>query len=264
MFFSLFLRFFALRLALQEKAFSKIYMGGKIINVLYRLRNYFSESLYEISKPKGIVLINNVQGNKIFVNTEDRTIVPHLLLDRVWEKYKTELFKQVITQGMTVVDIGANIGCYSLIAAKLVGKNGIVYAFEPEPRNYELLCKNIRINGFSNVIPIKKAASYKSGMSKLYYEKERIVNPSLLKENVLAASGHNILEKGGFIEEETISLDEFFRKVVGNSKIDVIKVDTEGAEGLMVDGAERILRSNNLKIFCEFWPEHLGFLGLTH
>jgi len=158
---------------------------------------------------------------------------------------------------MTVVDIGANIGYYSLIAAKLVGKNGIVYAFEPEPRNYELLCKNIRVNGFSNVIPIKKAVSYKSGMSKLYYEKERIVNPSFSKENVLAASGHNILEKGGFIEEETISLDEFFRKVVGNSKVDVIKVDTEGAEGLMVDGSERILRNNNLKMFLEFWPDGL-------
>lgn len=98
-------------------------------------------------------------------------------------------------------------------------------------------------------------------MSKLYYEKERIVNPSFSKENVLAASGHNTLEKGVFIEVEAISLDEFFRKVVGNSKIDVIKVDTEGAEGLMVDGSERILRNNNLKMFLEFWPDGLRNIG---
>lgn len=49
--------------------------------------------------------------------------------------------------------------------------------------------------------------------------------------------------------------------MVGNSKIDVIKVDTEGAEGLMVDGSERILRNNNLKMFLEFWPDGLRNMG---
>jgi FkbM family methyltransferase len=217
--------------------------------------------IFEKLKPKGTVLINNVQGNKMYVNTEDKSMVPQLLLDRVWEKYKTELFKKIITKGMVVVDVGAGIGYYSLIAAKLVGRNGIVYAFEPEPNSYELLCKNIEVNGYTNVIPIQKAVSDKKGKAKLYFEKERIVNPSFCKENVLAASKHKVLEKGRFVEIDTIKLDEFFEKTVRNNKVDVIKVDTEGAEGLVVDGGEEILKSNNLKMFIEFWPDGLAKLG---
>jgi len=237
---------------------------GRIPGVctLVRLGGLFPLLIYEKLKPKGIILINNVQRNKMYVNAEDKSMVPYLLLDCVWEKYKTELFKKTITQGMTVVDIGAGIGYYTLIAARLVGETGVVYAFEPEPCNYELLSKNIELNGFTNVVSIKKAVSDKKGKSKLYFEKERIVNPSLSKENVLSASKHKVIEKGGFIEVETISLDEFFEKTVGNNKVNVIKVDTEGAEGLMVDGAEEILKSNNnLKMFIEFWPDGLAKLG---
>lgn len=150
-------------------------------NDIYRMRDIFLGLLYEKLKPKGIdsiVLIDNVQGNKMYVNTEDKSIVPYLLLDHVWEKYKTELFKKIITQGMTVVDIGASIGYYTLIAAKLVGKTGVVYAFEPEPCNYELLIKNIELNGFTNIVPIKKAVSNRHGKAKLYFEKDWRGSPS--------------------------------------------------------------------------------------
>ena len=231
------------------------------VSALVRLEVFLMYFIFEKLKPKGTVLINNVQGNKMYVNTEDKSMVPYLLLDHIWEKYKTELFKKLVRKGMVVVDIGAGIGYYSLIAAKLVGRNGIVYAFEPEPINYELLCKNIEVNGYTNVIPIQKAVSDKKGKSKLYFEKERIVNPSLSKENVLATSKHKVLEKGGFVEVDTINMDEFFEKMVRNNKVDVIKVDAEGAEGLVIDGGEEILKSNNLKMFIEFWPDGLAELG---
>lgn len=233
-------------------------------NIFYQslgiLRNNFLDLAYRRVRPKGIVLID-VERNKMYVNADDVSIAPSLLMDGVWEKFKTELLKKIIKEGMVVVDIGANIGYYSLIAAKLVGKSGIVYAFEPEPSNYELLCKNIEVNNYTNVIPVRKAISDKNGKVNLWFEKERMVNPSFSKENVLDASKHESLEKGGFIEVETISLDDFFENKVKNYKVDFIKVDTEGAEGLMVDGAEKILKNNNLKIIMEFWPDGLRRLG---
>ena len=58
---------------------------------------------------------------------------------------------------MVVVDIGSNIGYYTLIAAKILGSSGKVYAFEPEPNNYELLLKNIEVNGYTNIVPVQKA-----------------------------------------------------------------------------------------------------------
>ncbi|GAI28794.1 unnamed protein product [marine sediment metagenome] len=79
----------------------------------------------------------DIQGNKMYVNTDDRGFAPILLVDGVWEKYKTEVFKQMVKEGMVVVDIGANIGYYTLIGAELVGESGIVYAFEPEPSNVD-------------------------------------------------------------------------------------------------------------------------------
>lgn len=232
-----------------------------LLKTLGRLSKYIFNSIYEKSIIEGVVLINNVQGNKMYVDTEDRSMVPYLLLDNVWEKYKTELFKKIITKGMVVLDVGAGIGYYTLIAAKLLGEAGIVYAFEPEPSNYELLCKNIEVNGFANVVPIKKAVSDKNGKAKLYFKKERIVNPSLSKNNVLAVLSHRVLGNCESIDVETISLDKFFEKKVRNNKVNVIKVDTEGAEGLMVDGSERILKSYNLKMFMEFWPDGLRRLG---
>ena len=212
-------------------------------------------------RPKGIVLFN-LQGNKIYVNAADRDIFPILLTMGDWEEpYEMELFKQMVKEGMVVVDIGANIGYYTLIAAKLVGNKGTVYAFEPMPSNYELLCKNIEVNGYTNVVPVQKAVSNKQGEAKFWFEGDWSGSPSFSKYCVLAVSKHETLEKGGFIEVETISLDEFFENTVKNIKADVIKVDTGGGEGLIIDGAEKVLKSNNLKIFLEFWPDALRDLG---
>lgn len=69
------------------------------------------------------------------------------------------------------------------------------------------------------------------------------------------------MEKGGFVEVETIGLDEFFENEVKNNRVDVIKVDTGGGEGLIIEGAERLLKSNNLKIFLEFCPDILRSMG---
>ena len=69
----------------------------------------------------------------------------------------TALVKRIVRNGDIVVDIGAHIGYYTLIFARLVGPKGKVFAFEPEPNNFNLLIKNIKINGYKNIIPVQKA-----------------------------------------------------------------------------------------------------------
>jgi FkbM family methyltransferase len=222
---------------------------GKIPGILaiYRI-------IYKIVRPNGIILIT-CQGNKMYVNTKDEGIVPSLLIKGVYEEYQTELFKKSIRPGMIVVDVGANVGYYTLIAAKLVKDYGRVYAFEPEPRNYELLVKNIQINGYTNVIPLQKAVSNVSGKVKLFLDKVNLGKHSLSQNNV---------RKAGFVEVEAVTLDDFFINIVKNVKVDFIKIDVEGAEGLVIEGADRILRDNdNLKIMMEFWPYGLRNVG-TH
>jgi len=208
-------------------------------------------------KSKGVILID-VQGNKIYTDCRDEGITPFLLTQRVYEEYETYIFKEMIKPGMNVVDIGANIGYYSLIAAKLVGDSGTVFSFEPDPKNYELLIKNIEINRYKNIIPIPKAVSNRKEKVQLFIDKNNYGNPSFSKNNIGAFSG--------FIEVETTTLDDYFRKIsYGNShknfNIDFIKLDTQGAEGLAIEGGEKILKNNNLIIMMEFWPYGLKNIG---
>lgn len=211
------------------------------------------EFIYKTVKPKGVVLID-AQGNKMYVDCRGRDMgVCSLLITGYYEKYVTEIFKQLIKPGMVVIDIGANIGYFTLIAAKLVGREGKVYAFEPEPNNFRLLVKNIKINGYSNIVPIQKALYNKSGKRKLFTNKVNLRDPSFSEDNVL--------EKEGFVEVETITLGGFFGNVANDNKVDLIKMDVQGAEGLIIEGARKILRNNNLKIIMEFWPYGLKNIG---
>ena len=159
--------------------------------------------IYQITKPRGIILIT-CQENKMYLNTEDTGLSPSLLIRRIYEPYETELFKKLIKSGMVVVDIGANIGYYTLLAAKLVGNNGRVYAFEPEPTNYRFLIKNIELNRYKNIKLIQKAVSDKHGKARIFLDKHNLGMHSLAEAN--------IQEKAGFMEVEMVTLDDFFKK----------------------------------------------------
>ena len=198
-------------------------------------------------KPQDIILAD-IQESKMYIDPKDEFIGVPMLVEG-YEKYETKLFKKYIKENMGVIDIGANIGYYSLLAAKLVGKNGKVYAFEPETANYKMLLKNVEINGYTNIVSEQKALSNKNGKTELFLSKVNSGEPSICKKNISADDG--------FVEVETIRLDD----VIKDTHIDFIKMDVQGAEGLVLDGAENILRNNNLKIMMEFWPAGLSNMG---
>ncbi len=233
------------------KFLTKTFTGTRIGKIpgIVQVHNFIFESL----KPKGIILIN-CQGNKMYVDAEDIGVVPFLLDKGIFEPFETELLNGLIMQNMTVVNIGANIGYYTLIAANKVGPNGKVYAFEPEPQNYKLLVKNIEENGYKNVVAIQAAVSDKRGTRELFLDRLNLGAHSLAEKN--------IREKNRFVEIETNSLDNFLEKYSkGFFKADLILIDTEGSEGLILNGASKILENNKLKIVMEFWPYGLANMG---
>jgi len=247
---------------LEKFFFGKGFRKIPWVSTLCGIRNSVYFIIYDKLRPKGLVSVN-VQGNKMYVNPNDRGIAPMLLMDGVIEQYETEVFKKMVKKDMVVVDIGANIGYYSLIAAKLVGRNGIVYAFEPEPTTYELLCRNIEINNYANIIPVNKAVSNKQGKIEFWVDKAGVAISSFAKDNVLAFSKcpvDKLSQKPISLMVDEITMDEFFKRLL--YKVDFIKIDTQGAEGLILQGAEEILKSNRvMKITMEFWPEGLMKLG---
>ena len=188
-----------------------------------------------------------VQGSKMYVNPEGlpksyiKTFQAYIISGS-WEQLTTEMFKQVVKEGDVVVDLGANLGYYTLLAARLVGEKGKVYAFEPEPINYSLLLKNIELNGYDNIVAVQKAVSNVTGKVRLFLDSKD-------------TGAHTIYQPGNkreFIEVESVALDEFFKDK--EHQINVIKMDIEGAEMAALSGMGRIIRENkNLKIFVEFY-----------
>lgn len=143
---------------------------------------------------------------------------------------------------MTVLDIGANIGFHTLLLADLVGPEGKVFAFEPDPENFSLLVKNLKKNDYFNVFPIQKAVTDKTGKIDLYLSEEN-------------KGDHRVSdsEKGRkSIEIETVTLDDF---MAVDEHVDFIKLDIQGSEHIAFKGMENTINKNdNLKIICEFSP----------
>lgn len=173
---------------------------------------------------------------------------------QTYEPDTVTLFQKLIHPGMTVVDLGAHIGLYSLLAANLTGPDGRVYSFEPMPSNYALLLKNITANGYENIIKaVNKAVSDKSGLAFLFFNKR--------DESSLYAVSRT---RGGILIVETITLDDFFEGE-GWPKIDLIKMDIEGAEIAALKGAKQLIERNpDLKLIVEFAPNLQAAAGVTN
>jgi len=114
------------------------------------------------------------------------------------------------------------------------------------------------------VIVSPKGVSDKSNKSRLWFSRENTLNPSFSKQNLLNYSNGFGTKKGKveFIDINTISLDDFFSGEINDEKIDFIKIDVEGAEALVINGAERILARNpSVKIIMEFCPHAITNVG---
>jgi len=182
------------------------------------------------------------EGHKIYLDKMDSL---GLSIDGCFkpEVFETEVFKKNIKKGDVIVDIGANIGYYTLISARIVGKTGRVYAFEPDPCNFALLKKNIQVNGYKNVVLVQKAVSNKTEKIKLY----------LCEESTGDHRIYNSHDNRKSIDINAIQLDDYFKKYKG--KINLIKIDIQGAEVNALQGMSNLLkRQGKVIMFTEFWP----------
>lgn len=219
--------------------------------------------LFRYFWPYGSVI--EIQGSKMYVNVNDedyrmRKTFEAYASSLVHEKATTELFKKIVKEGDVVVDLGANIGYFTLLAAKLVGPEGKVYAFEPEPKNYYYLQKNIKLNNYNYVLAFQKAVSDRNGKTKLYICDYDTGHHTINKFNGIENYSKGRTTKEKSIEIETITLDDFLKGKV--NQVDVIKMDVEGAEALALAGMDNILKKNKgIKMFVEFFPLLIENMG---
>lgn len=169
-----------------------------------------------------------------------------------YEQEVTRLFEKLVTEGMTVVDIGAFCGYYTLLASRLVGTYGRVYAFEPDPQNYRYLLKNIEVNGCGNVVAVNKAISSSTGSGVLAVHRE--------------ADHHWLAPRsasGAAMAVPTVTLDDFFAGE-GWPKVDLVKMDIEGGEKAALEGIRELSRRNpQLQLVMEFDLANLRRAGAS-
>lgn len=226
------------------------------VSVLY-------DSLFRIFWPGNEVII--VRGSKMYVNIHEpssslRHTFQTYALRTVHEESTTKLFEQHIKKGDVVLDIGANIGYFSLLAAKLVGDKGEVYSFEPEPRNYKYLMKNAKLNGYDNITAFQKAVSDKTGKINLFICPYDSGHHTIKQFKGIKDYKPELADQKESVEVDTVKLDDFFKKL--GKPIDFIKLDVEGAEVLALKGMDTVLRKNkDIKLICEFFPLFITKMG---
>lgn len=169
-----------------------------------------------------------------------------------------EMYANLLNPDSIVLDIGANIGLFSILGSKYVTGNGVIYAIEPTTKTFEFLKKNLQINNIKNVEPFRKAFSNdKSFVS--------MVSPESALKGNFGDSFNQIKSVTGSEFQldiiETSLLDDFIKEQ-NITKIDLIKIDIEGAELLCFQGGINLLNSDNKPIIIlECFEAHCKSFG---
>jgi FkbM family methyltransferase len=173
----------------------------------------------------------------------------------LYEPQETVLLRRLLRKGMTVVDVGASWGYFTLVAAHLVGETGRVLAVEPDPRTFRLLAENLRHNGLRHVRAIPAAAARYAGVLTLHGFRIADGNFGLSRVVDAQIEGDNIFHVPG------IPLDELIGEA-GLGKIDFLKMDVEGAEGDALAGLTRAMSSHQIRwLLLELHPAELAERG---
>ena len=222
---------------------AKIYRVIGIFPFIKKITNHFIKM--------GIPRILKIEEGELELDQSDVAVSGALALGS-FEETEVNIFREKLDVGMTVIDIGANIGYYTIIAGKRVGVNGKVFAFEPEENNFSLLNRNITLNKLNNVTVLKVALADQSGEKTLYLDNDNKGHHSLSSQKPKT-------EKKVLVR--TDSLDNVLEKL-GVHKVDLIKMDIEGAECLAFEGMAKTLAINpELILLTEFYPQAISRLG---
>lgn len=251
-------------------------MKNKFKKALKKIISFLPEDLYkEQIKPMSLpqLMIHKTCIKQLIAETReglfafdifDTVVGWTIATEGIWEEIETSFIKTIVKEGDVVVDVGANLGWYTIVMANLVGQSGSVFAFEPAPNNYEILLKNININNVNNQVKTYQTALLDSKstvdfeLSRENFGDHRVrfnhSHSEFNKPEKYAESSRKV------ISIEAITMNEALGDVVENQRIKLIKIDCQGSEISILRGAEKILQ-NTEYLIVEYWPYGIGRTG---
>jgi FkbM family methyltransferase len=184
---------------------------------------------------------------KIYVDTRDIGITPHLVMDGFWETWLTQCISRIIKPGDICIDVGANYGYYSLLMSTLTGKEGRTIAIEPNPYVFNLLAATASVHS-SSIEPVQVALSDVSGYTTLVIPDNFYGDASIVERKDKPRMARSR------VDVKTQTLDELVVQLE-LPRIDLVKIDVEGAEPDVFNGMnETIARNNGLRVLIEYSP----------
>ena len=199
----------------------------------------------------GLVELARLPAFSIYTETDDAAVGRFVRTDN-YEADVTAVFRRFVQPGWHVLDLGANIGYFTMLSAALVGPSGSVMAIEPNPNNARLIEASRRVNGFSQVRVVQVAAGREAGLLVLHRA----------HSNGTTSAAPD--DTAGLIASETVACVRVDGIVPRGRRIGLIKADVEGAEYLALSGCLRIIRRDRPVIVTEFSPSMMpGISGIS-
>ena len=204
--------------------------------------------------PDGSMLTQTLHGVKYFIDPEDLVIAPQMVIYRQWEADLSALFRQFCTRDSVVIDVGANFGYFTCLAATLIGPGGAgkVFAFEPNPKLAALLRRNMEINWSMAPVMLHEAAVADfDGRVVLHIPREHGANASLSPPE---------LANVDTVDVKSVRLDDIIPSDVA---VDILKIDVEGHELGVLEGARALIaRSPAIKVIMEWSRSQMALAGV--
>lgn len=237
-----------------ERIRTPLYLRRRYGSVISRpgLSRDSLEGLYRFYRdrdpPLGPVLTPT--GLRLDVDLRDHGVALPIFLQEDYEAPERNFLSRWLQPGHTVIDIGANIGYLATFAAQIIGDRGRVIAFEPEPWNFQLLCRNARQNRMTNIHPIMTALGESDRQATLHVCADNFGDHRI---------GYSGADRPG--QQVTIQTGDNALKAIPGS-FDLVKIDVQGYEPFVLHGLSQTLHQRPPRaILMEFWPHGAAIAG---
>ena len=218
-----------------------------IRRMLGTIEHQVAPTTFSVQITENDALLSSVGGIELYCDPADAAVTPGLRSGQ-YEPHLTSVFERYCKVGMTVVDVGANLGYYSLLAAKLVGPSGRVIALEPNSENCRLLLSSLRLGGITNVELIPVACDRTMGWA--YYSTH-------------VGSNGGLIDTGDLLTHPGVVVPTFRLDDIVEGPVGFLKMDVEGAEGRVVGGATQLIERDRPIITTELTRDMLRQVSAT-
>jgi len=219
---------------------------------VFRHYAYRAIKNYRINPNESMITVN---GCKMKMIPNDPGISTELSIFKSHEPINTQIISRILKKGMTCLDIGGNIGYYVLLERQFVGDKGKIIAFEPLPRNYQYLQKNIQLQNVKNISAYNFACGDKEGKATFFINKK--------------SNGCKVIPEGmappdpslGTLTEVPIKILDPFIEELKLERVDFVRMDSEGYELHIFKGLKKTLEKFKPIISIELHKRQLGVDG---